>query len=340
VLAGSPALSQDPQERQEPARPALESKPVTTPQQREADERHVQGSQDQTEKLLPAIERILPALENLKSAIRSLVPKKDQDEDERKKSREIEDLNAQKDMALWAKAMFWATVAAVIITGLGLILIWRTLIHTRRATKYAGVMARDAKKANALHEKAAHHAQRAWLKVDAELLDNLQFDEGGTASFRIKFTADNIGKSPAFAVAVHAEIYLHAPDWPSPAVKQRKFADTIREIHENTSGSIVFPGSDWKHTPVLKIWADDARAARDQVRAANGIDEGYLYPFIIGCIQYLTSPDEKPPRQTGFIYAIRIRNEGRPPNWLPDGMSFDRKQVALEERSIDPNAVT
>jgi hypothetical protein len=46
---------------------------------------------------------------------------------------EIDDLDAQKSMALWAKLMFFATLAATAVTGFGVWLVRLTL----KETKYA-----------------------------------------------------------------------------------------------------------------------------------------------------------------------------------------------------------
>ena len=62
------------------------------------------------------------------------------------KDEEIRDLEAQEGMAFWAETMFWATIAAVLLTFAGIVLIGRTLIHTRHAAEAARDMVTEGKK--------------------------------------------------------------------------------------------------------------------------------------------------------------------------------------------------
>lgn len=62
-----------------------------------------------------------------------------------------QDLQAQQDMAFWAAALFISSTA---LTSAGLLLIWRTLIHTRVAATHAGEAVVEAKAAT----KAAQDA--------------------------------------------------------------------------------------------------------------------------------------------------------------------------------------
>lgn len=62
-----------------------------------------------------------------------------------------QDLQAQQDMAFWAAALF---VSSTVLTTAGLLLIWRTLLHTRDAAIHAGRAVDEAKNAT----KAAQDA--------------------------------------------------------------------------------------------------------------------------------------------------------------------------------------
>jgi hypothetical protein len=74
-----------------------------------------------------------------------------------------DDLKAQQDMAKWAMWMFVAAGLTVLLTMIGILLIWRTLIHTRRASKYAGVGARQARRAAIASDRMAEEATKATL---------------------------------------------------------------------------------------------------------------------------------------------------------------------------------
>ena len=57
-------------------------------------------------------------------------------------------------MALWAMLMFFASTASVVVTVVGVVLIWRTLHHTRRAADYAKDMVDKSKLATQAAEAA------------------------------------------------------------------------------------------------------------------------------------------------------------------------------------------
>lgn len=97
-------------------------------------------------------------LDGISSAIKANKAKP-QSATERQQTKD--DLEAQESMALWAKWMFIAAAITTLITGLGILLIWRTLIHTRRAAKYAGVAARQARKATIASEDMAKDASKS-----------------------------------------------------------------------------------------------------------------------------------------------------------------------------------
>ena len=125
---------------QQVTKPALKSQPVAPSQQGDANS----GQQNDAPKEQPKPEILTPALKQIESAIRDIVPQKDEAKDQGQEERDKADLQAQVDMAFWAKGMFWAAAFTFMSTVAGLILIWRTLFHTRRAANYAGCMLAEA----------------------------------------------------------------------------------------------------------------------------------------------------------------------------------------------------
>jgi hypothetical protein len=126
---------------QEQSSPTLESQPVTPSQYENADE----GKTNNSSNKQPQAEQLAPILKQIESAIRDAIPQKNEAKDQRQEDADKADLQAQEDMAFWAKLMLWATAITAIITFGGLILIWRTLHHTRRAADYAFDMVNEAK---------------------------------------------------------------------------------------------------------------------------------------------------------------------------------------------------
>ena len=58
---------------------------------------------------------------------------KDDPYEEERNEREIRDLEAQEKSAYWAEQMFWSTLAAVILSVIGIALVWTTFRETRNA---------------------------------------------------------------------------------------------------------------------------------------------------------------------------------------------------------------
>lgn len=115
----------------------LEDEPVTAQRQEEST---TASDDNSTQHQPPAIDPT-PALESIEAAIRDLIAEEDKIERERHQDRERRDLDAQVGMALWAKRMFFATLATVVLTFIALFAIIKTPKHTRRAADSAMIMA-------------------------------------------------------------------------------------------------------------------------------------------------------------------------------------------------------
>ena len=126
---------------QETSKPTLESQPETKPRQSQSNT----GGEDQSSQEEISAPDITPALKGIETAIRELIAEKNEDQSQREEERDRRDLQAQEDMAFWAKAMTLATVATVILTAAALWAIVRTLHHTRRAADAADGMLTEAR---------------------------------------------------------------------------------------------------------------------------------------------------------------------------------------------------
>ena len=125
---------------QEVQPPVSKSQPETESGQNAGKRR----SKDEGQKEKATPEQLAPALGKIEAAIRDSIAQQRAAQSQGPEDHEISDLKAQEGMAFWAKLMFWATVAAVILTVAGIILIWRTLHHTRRAADFARDMLGEA----------------------------------------------------------------------------------------------------------------------------------------------------------------------------------------------------
>lgn len=117
------------------------------------------------------------------------------------------DIIAQEIMADASVAMAVAAFLTLVVSGVGVALVWRTLVHTRRAAVYAGVAARQAKKANdaalaavKVTSDAAAVQLRPYVSFTArESEDGIPFSRNTLVKFQIK----NFGQSPANNVTIH-----------------------------------------------------------------------------------------------------------------------------------------
>lgn len=200
---------------QEAKEPALESQPVAEegqPERASTGEEITAPEQQDTSSLIPAIQGV-------ETAVRDLVAAQNQGKDADEIQRQKDDLDAQERMALWAMWMFIAALGSVFFTGAGVILIWRTLHHTRRAADYANDMVREAH----LTTKAADETVRVtkeigerelrpWVSLDFDVI-SWKWRTENAGSLSINLTAKNVGKSVALYVSATTYAYDLETDW-------------------------------------------------------------------------------------------------------------------------------
>jgi hypothetical protein len=190
--------------------PALERQPVAEPRQDASAERG-QDEAAQEESDTRPIESALKAIE---AAIRELVAEEDAIESKRQKQREIADLQAQQDMARWAEFMVWATWAGVALTFVAVVLIARTLHHTKRAAIAAEDAVKEAKNATAAALKTVAVTRdlgvrqlRAYINLDGANITDFRAGNDPLITIRIK----NYGVTPANQVKMLTQFNMNIP---------------------------------------------------------------------------------------------------------------------------------
>ena len=107
------------------------------------------------------------------------------------------DLNAQESMALWSMWMFIVAAASTVLTAVGIILIWRTLIYTRDAAKSAADAVDEARNATAAAESSVLETRRIG---EAQVRAYLSIISGtfriADSAVLIKLNFANTGHSP------------------------------------------------------------------------------------------------------------------------------------------------
>ncbi|WP_206018372.1 hypothetical protein [Roseovarius nitratireducens] len=166
---------------------------------------------------------LTPALEGIEAAIRDLIAEEDKIEAKRREDNEQRDLNAQEQMAKWAKWMTLVTIGGVIATVVGLFLIYRTLQYTRKAADDTGKMLVEAKRSAEAAEEAVAATRdigekqvRAYLHIkDVSVFVSRGLERG----LGVEITVANAGQSPCidceavihFTMAKQGSAVIHIP---------------------------------------------------------------------------------------------------------------------------------
>ena len=104
-----------------------------------------------------------------------------------------QDLQAQQDMAYWAKTIFFLGIAQLAFSGFGIYFIWRSLELNRAAVN----IARETMIAQT----------RPWLKFKSVKLQKMWIDDN-QVNVQVEFAVHNAGHSPALEVLVNPRLTI------------------------------------------------------------------------------------------------------------------------------------
>jgi hypothetical protein len=326
LLWVAPALSQ--QSRP----PALKSDPIpNTGQQQRAQDRQAQP----TDRQQPAPD-LLPAIKSVEAAIREHVAKEDKAESERKEKREVADLKAQQDMVLWAKRMFWASVAGIGLTCVGLYMLYGTLQYTKKATEHAEQMVMEAKATTKFAEESMRLTREAmlatdrpWIRANIILISGLAFGPD-KIEVEVRWSAVNIGKSPASHVTM--DVGLYADVWEADraaaeVIEPRGPRGALAMLSE-TFGRTLFPSEGWDRDTKLSL--EVAEFEKRIIETANHDAPDIrptANPAILLGVRYMIPGDDK------FRYAY-LPFELRHIDFRHPGWDSSEQVVPLEELEL------
>jgi hypothetical protein len=141
-------------------------------------------------------------LQRIAGALEAANNKRESDDDADHTRR---DLAAQEDMAFWAKLMFWAASAETIVTGIGVWLVLRTLIHTRRAANYTKDAVDEAKNQTAETRRIGEAQVRAYVSWSG-VRPGVSFNvEDAPVAIRLTAHIRNTGQSPSTLRALYVD---------------------------------------------------------------------------------------------------------------------------------------
>ena len=215
----------------------LKEHPAAAPSEQESDRNHQDGNEPIQ---YPSDSHI--RVEDIESAIKNLVEPDSGNEKKEKIGREKDDLKAQQRMAYYTKLLFIASAFAVLLTGVGLELLRRTLVatqnaadstalalkqaimtteETRRGIDTASQNARQqlvqAQRANEVSRDMGVAQTRAYISIQrvaiwVQVLKTgglgWQSNNRGNFHFTIKPIFENTGNTPAYNVSYKFKISL------------------------------------------------------------------------------------------------------------------------------------
>ena len=190
------------------------------------------------------------------------------------------DLQAQQNMAFWAKWMMYVSAATAAVTAAGVWYVARTLEETRRANEIMG--------------KAYLTDQRPWLSVNIRPKEPLRINDY-SAGIEFNLSVKNIGKTPATLANIETKLV------PSPNAADGNTLFDAHCAHAKRIGPYnikVMPGDN----PRLEIsLMTDPPIIRGGVQ--TGVNGDYVTFLIFACITYTSLIDDDL-HQTGLVFRI------------------------------------
>ncbi len=172
------------------------------------------------------------------------------------------DLQAQQDMAFWAKWLFILGIAQALLSGAGIYLVARSVQQTGETLK--------------LSSSTLHVENRPWLNFQIKVVSPLVRSNRGY-SFGVSIAVKNIGKSPARNVKAFADdVYpfdgIDPEEWDVNFETHRR---TTREryIYDEPSGATIFPNE--KLDFEIEVWL----AEKTISRAAKSFESMHVIGF-------------------------------------------------------------
>lgn len=142
---------------------------------------------------------------------------------ERENARDERDLEAQRVTALWTYVMGVAAITGMLLSAIGVGLVWTTFRETRESNKIA------------------KHAQRPWISIDA--VPNYMKEGNGNINWECTMFFKNIGLTVARNFYFQYEIFFILPDRLS--IDRAQWEKWGNPVHK--SRSVIMPGESSGH---------------------------------------------------------------------------------------------
>ena len=164
---------------------------------------------------------------------------------------------------------------------------------------------------------AALAGQRPWIAFQIAVAGPVTYSPEGSAQFRFRVTAKNVGHAPAMGVRVHVHLNLLSPKHGHSIVQALKLADLDRGLPAQVktlvtgdgttlpyseTGVLLFPAEEHTITWQLSLRREEIDASCEDLKP-----HAHFFPEIVGLIAY-TYPLAAVRAHTGFIAEVRRAN--------------------------------
>gem|GEM_PF-6083076 len=166
--------------------------------------------------------------------------------DKAQTAREEADLHAQEVAAWWTRAGVGVSLVGLLVSGIGLFLIWKQLRHGEAAVRESARSSQAATDA----ASAALLSSRPWLKISDMSAQFHQDEQPPVLS--LWFFIENVGQTPAVMATTSAHLLATGKqDELDEAVK------TSPDKHRTLRGATVFPGDRVRGALELQVEATE-----------------------------------------------------------------------------------
>lgn len=175
--------------------------------------------------------------------------------EKQRNEREIWDLEAQQKSAYWAEQMFWATFAAIILSLIGVGLVWTTFRETR--------------KANSISRESMHRQLRAYITID-----EAEHDHEDVWQY-VTLTINNSGSTPATNITVHSVMF----DIESGALSEAMTTTKVRDIGGQTKFAERVKWYNWQSFMEARVPIPDSISGKITYSACVPNENGEIVSF-------------------------------------------------------------
>lgn len=223
------------------------------------------------------------------------------------------DLQAQQDMAFYALLMFIATAATVILTGLGLYFIKRTLDATLRAVEDTG----KATQAMLRQTEIAEEARRPWVHITLKQFTPITVGPD-SLTCDVLLEIGNVGPTPANKVQIVDCAFSQT------ANKEESnlfYAEQAEAYGDGAWGDILPPNGSLVHRVPIKINLNEVPKIDIAGRAA-------IAPCFVICATY-SAVGAKKIYQTGACYMLSMLSDGNITVFYCDPGVYNSSRAAI-----------